>query len=57
MTREKMIQLLGLLNPASAKVVSLAGITDEALEFALFHEATHIYMAREAQRKPAEVTP
>ena len=42
MTRDKMMDLLSLLNPASAKAISLAGVTDEQLEFALFHEAKHL---------------
>ena len=46
MTREKMLELLALLNPASAKALTLAGITDEQLEFALFHEGRHIAAAR-----------
>jgi hypothetical protein len=51
MTREKMVQLLTLLNPQSAKVLSLAGVTDEALEILIFHEAYHI----KAQRRVAEI--
>ena len=46
MTRDKMMDLLSLLNPASAAALSLAGITDEQLEFALFHEAQRIAAKR-----------
>ena len=46
MTRDKMMELLALLNPASAKVISLSGVTDEQLEFLLFHEAYHIKFQR-----------
>jgi hypothetical protein len=42
MNREKMLELLAILNPASAKVISLSGVSDEQLELALFHEAYHI---------------
>jgi hypothetical protein len=42
-----MFKLLGLLNPASASAVALAGVTDEQLEFALFHEAYHIKVQRD----------
>ena len=53
MTRDKMMELLALLNPASAAALSAAGITDEHLEFALFHEAYHIKINRD--RKDAEI--
>ena len=53
MTRDKMMDLLSLLNPASAKAISFAGVTDEQLEFALFHEAYHIKIQRD--RKNAEI--
>jgi hypothetical protein len=42
MTRDKMMELLAIMNSASAKAISLAGATDEQLEFALFHEAMHL---------------
>ena len=42
MTREKMMELLAIMNSASAKAISLAGVTDEQLELALFHEAKHL---------------
>jgi hypothetical protein len=51
MKREKMVELLALLNPATAKVLSLSGVTDEMLEIALFHEACHI----DAQRRLATI--
>ena len=53
MTRDKMMDLLSLLNPASAAALPPAGITDEQLEFALFHEAYHIKIQRD--RKNAEI--
>lgn len=49
MTRDKLMEVLSLLNPASAAALTLAGVTDEHLEFAVFHEAAHIYEAREAK--------
>ena len=54
MTRDKMMDLLALLNPWSAKTLSLAGVTDEHLEFALFHEAQHIAHCRIAQQRNKE---
>ena len=56
MTRDKMFELLGLLNPASASVVALAGVTDEQLEFALFHEAYHIKMKRDQWNAGVDAT-
>ena len=53
MTRDKMMELLAIMNSASAKAISLAGVTDEQLEFALFHEAYHIKIQRD--RKNAEI--
>ena len=47
MKRDKLLELLSLLNPASAAIYTLATITDEQLEFALFHEAYHIKIQRD----------
>jgi len=56
MTRDKMFELLGLLNPASASAVALAGVTDEQLEFALFHEAYHIKVQRDQRNAEIDAT-
>ena len=53
MKRDKMMELLALLNPASAATLALAGVTDEQLEFAVIHEAYHIKVQRD--RKNAEI--
>jgi len=53
MTKDKMLELLGLLDPASVRALTLAGITDEQLEFALFHVAYHIEMQRDKDKVAA----
>ena len=47
MTREKMIELLALLNPYAPHTVAKA--TDREVEFALFHEAYHTKVQRDQQ--------
>ena len=56
MTRGKMLELLTLLNPESSKALTLAGLTDEQLELAIFHEALHIDMQRSLDVKTGNVT-
>ena len=53
MKRKKMMELLALLNPASAANLTWVGLTKEQLEFALFHEVYHIKVQRD--RKNAEI--
>jgi hypothetical protein len=53
MKRKKMMELLALLNPASAANLTRVGPTKEQLEFALFHEVYHIKVQRD--RKNAEI--
>jgi hypothetical protein len=53
MKRKKMMELLALLNPASAANLTRVGLTKEQLEFALFHEVYHIKVQRD--RKNAEI--
>lgn len=47
MKRAAMVDLLALLNPTTAKILVTAGVSDEQLEFALFHEAFLIAAKRE----------
>ena len=49
MTREKMIELLALLNPNAYAPHPVAKATDREIEFALFHEAYHIKVRRDQQ--------
>lgn len=49
MTREKMIELLALLNPHAYAPHPVAKATDREIEFALFHEAYHIKVQRDQQ--------
>ena len=53
MKRKKLMELLALLNPASAANLTRVGLTKEQLEFALFHEVYHIKVQRD--RKNAEI--
>jgi len=49
MTRDKMLKVIGLLNPATGRIMNNPAWSDDDLEAVLVHEAMHIKVQRDRE--------